>query len=153
MENKFCMNDEFYMKIAINEAKISASKNEIPIGAVLVDESGFIVTKNHNLVETLKDSTAHAEILAIQSASKILGLRLNNLTMYVNLEPCAMCAGALILARINRLVYATPSPYGAVESLFNITNNKNLNHQIKITAGCLENESKFLLKKFFESRR
>lgn len=141
------------MKLAIEEAKISASKNEIPIGAVLVDGNGFIISKNHNEIIERNDPTAHAELLAIQSTSQVKGIRLTDCTMYVNLEPCAMCAGAIVLARLNRLVYATPSPYGAIESLFNVTNNINLNHQVKITCGCLEEESKALLRKFFADRR
>ena len=147
------MSDKFFMKIAIEQALLAAEKNEIPIGAVLVNEDGFIISKNHNLVNSLNDPTAHAEILAIRAASKILGLRLTDLTMYVTMEPCPMCAGALVLAKIRRLVYAVPSPYGAAESLFNVTCNKNLNHQIKITAGCLEDEAKFILKKFFLNKR
>ncbi len=145
--------DEYFMNLAINEAKIAALKDEVPIGAVLIDEDGFILSKSHNLVNTLKDPTAHAEILAIREAAKIFGLRLTSSTLYVTMEPCTMCAGALVLARIRRLVYAVPSPYGAAESLFNVTNNKNLNHQIEVTAGCLEQEAKDILKVFFSSKR
>ena len=147
------MTDEYFMNLAIEQAKIAASKNEIPVGAVLVKEGGFIVAKTHNLVETLKDPTAHAEILAIRESSKILGLRLTNTSIYVNMEPCPMCAGALVLARVKCLIYAVPSPYGAAESLFNITNNPHLNHQLEITAGCLEESARCILKSFFLSKR
>lgn len=147
------MNDEYYMQIALEQAQLAAAQNEIPVGAVLVDEDGFIVAKNHNQIEFLKDPTAHAEILAIREATKILGLRLTGSTLYVTMEPCTMCAGALVLARVRRLVYAVPSPYGAAESLFNVTNNPHLNHQLEVTAGCLEGEAKSILKNFFISKR
>ena len=147
------MTDEYYMQIALEQAQIAAAQNEIPVGAVLISEDGFIVAKNHNMVEQLKDPTAHAEILAIREAIKILGLRLTGSTLYVTMEPCTMCAGALVLARIRRLVYAVPSHYGAAESLFNVTNNPNLNHQLEVTAGCLEKEAKSILKNFFLSKR
>ena len=147
------MNDKEFMKIAIEEAQLAALKNEIPIGAVLVDENGFIIAKAHNLVMTLNDPTAHAEILVIRESSKNFGLRLTNSTVYVTMEPCPMCAGALVLARIRRLVYALPSPYGAAGSLFNVTDNSFLNHQIEVVAGCLEDEAKSILKKFFISKR
>ena len=147
------MNDEYFMTLAIEQAKLAALKDEVPIGAVLVSENGFIAAKNHNMIETLKDPTAHAEILAIREASKILGLRLTNTTIYVTMEPCPMCAGALVLARVRRLVYALPSPYGAAESLFNITNNSYLNHQLEVTAGCLEDFAKNILKDFFKVKR
>ena len=147
------MNDEYFMNLAIEQAKLAAQKDEIPIGAVLVSEGGFIAAQAHNLVETLKDPTAHAEILAIREASKILGLRLTNTSIYVTMEPCPMCAGALVLARVRRLVYSLPSPYGAAESLFNITNNPYLNHQLEITAGCLEKIAKNVLKDFFRTKR
>ena len=147
------MNDEYYMNLAIEQAKLAALKDEVPIGAVLVSEDGFIATQTHNLVETLKDPTAHAEILAIREASKNLGLRLTNTSIYVTMEPCSMCAGALVLARVRRLVYALSSPYGAAESLFNITNNPYLNHQLEVTAGCLEEIAKNVLKDFFRTKR
>ena len=147
------MDDIYYMKIALQEARIAIENGEIPIGAVLVDEDGFIIAKTHNLVETFGDPTAHAEILAIRQASKILGLRLTICSLYVTMEPCPMCAGALVLARVRRLIYAVPSPYGAAESLFNVTNNPNLNHQIEVTAGCLEQEAKSILKDFFIHKR
>ena len=145
--------DEYYMNIALEQAELAALKNEVPVGAVLIDEGGLIVAKTHNLVNTLSDPTAHAEILAIQKATKILNLRLTNSSLYVTMEPCPMCAGALVLARIRRLIYALPSPYGAAESLFNVTNNPALNHQIDVTAGCLEVRARQILKSFFISKR
>ncbi|MBR1858055.1 MAG: nucleoside deaminase [Selenomonadaceae bacterium] len=147
------MNDKNYMKIALEEAQFALRKNEIPVGAVLVDEDGFIIAKTHNLVNTLNDPTAHAEILAIKQASKIYGLRLTGTSLYVTMEPCPMCAGAMVLARIRRLIYAMPSPYGAAESLFNVTNNALLNHHIEVTAGCLEESARDMMKQFFNLKR
>lgn len=149
------MNDEIFMQMAINEAQKAYAEDEVPIGAVLIDESGILVCAEHNRIEQLDDATAHAEILLLRKATKILGRRkLSNCTIYVTLEPCAMCAGALVLCRLKRLVYgAVDSKFGAAESLFNVTNNSALNHQLKITAGVLENNCRELLQKFFSERR
>ena len=141
------------MEIALEQAQFALRKNEIPVGAVLVAEDGFIIAKTHNLVNTLSDPTAHAEILAIKQASKIYGLRLTGTSLYVTMEPCPMCAGAMVLARIRRLIYAMPSPYGAAESLFNVTNNALLNHRIEVTAGCLEESARNMMKQFFNLKR
>ena len=148
--------DKENMRLAILEAVQAYEEGEVPIGAVLVEnESGILVCKNHNRIEQLQDSTAHAEILVLREASKILKRRrLTNCTLYVTLEPCAMCAGALVLSRIERLVYgAVDSKFGAAESIFNVVNNPALNHQLKVTAGIFESESLALLKKFFSERR
>lgn len=149
-------NDKENMRLAIAEALQAYEEGEVPIGAVLVEnESGILVCKNHNRIEQLQDATAHAEILVLREASKILKRRrLTNCTLYVTLEPCAMCAGALVLSRVERLVYgAVDSKFGAAESIFNVVNNPALNHQLKVTAGILESESLALLKKFFNERR
>ena len=148
--------DEKNMLIAMDEALKAYKEKEVPIGAVLIEEeSGILVCKNHNRMEQLDDATAHAEILVLQEATKKIGRRnLKNCTMYVTIEPCPMCAGALFLSRINRVVYGgVDSKFGAAESLFNILNNPALNHQIKVTAGILENECTELMKKFFAERR
>ena len=140
----------------MDEALKAYKEKEVPIGAVLIEEeSGILVCKNHNRMEQLDDATAHAEILVLQEATKKIGRRnLKNCTMYVTIEPCPMCAGALFLNRINRVVYGgVDSKFGAAESLFNILNNPALNHQIKVTAGILENECTELMKKFFAERR
>jgi tRNA(adenine34) deaminase len=150
------LNDKENMRLALNEALQAYEEGEVPIGAVLVDnESGILVCSNHNRIEQLQDATAHAEILVIREASeKLRRRRLNNCTLYVTLEPCPMCAGALVLSRVERLVYgAVDSKFGAAESIFNVVNNPALNHQLKVTAGVLENESLALLKKFFAERR
>ena len=123
--------------------------------AVLINEDGILICKNHNRIEQLNNATAHAELLTLQAASKILNRRrLSDCTLYSTLEPCAMCAGALVLCRVKRLVYgATDSKFGAAESLFNIVNNPSLNHQIKVTAGVMEEESRELMQKFFNKAR
>ncbi len=148
--------DKENMRLALKEALQAYEEGEVPIGAVLVDnESGILVCKNHNRIEQLNDSTAHAEILVLREASaKLRRRRLKNCTLYVTVEPCPMCAGALVLSRVERLVYgAVDSKFGAAESLFNVVNNAALNHQLKVTAGVLENESLALLKKFFTEQR
>lgn len=150
------LSDKENMRLALAEALQAYNENEVPIGAVLVDnESGILICKNHNRIEQLNDATAHAEILVLREASqKLKRRRLTNCTLYVTLEPCAMCAGALVLSRVERLVYgAVDSKFGAAESLFNVVNNPALNHQIKVTAGILEVESRELLQKFFTERR
>ena len=149
------MNDEIFMQIAIAEAKKAYAEGEVPIGAVLKDESGILICAEHNRIEQLDDATAHAEILLLREGNKILGRRkLSNCTIYVTVEPCAMCAGALVLCRLKRLVYgAVDSKFGASESIFNVTNNFALNHQLKITAGVLESDCRELMKKFFAERR
>ena len=147
--------DKNFMKLALEEALKAYQENEVPIGAVLIDEGGILVCGEHNRIEQLKDATAHAEILTLRAASKILNRRrLSKCTLYSTVEPCAMCAGALILCRVKRLVYgATDSKFGAAESLFNVVNNPALNHQLEVTAGIMEEESRELLKKFFNNAR
>ena len=146
--------DEAYMALAIEEAKKAAALNEIPVGAIIVLEDR-VIARGYNKRETAKDATLHAEIVAIQEACKVLKRwRLAGATMYVTLEPCPMCAGAIVMSRIARVVYgAVDSKAGACESLFNIVNNKNLNHQVNITAGVCEEECKNILQKFFMSKR
>ena len=149
------MPDKKFMSLALEEALRAYHENEVPIGAVLIDEDGILIAREHNRIEQLNDATAHAEILALRAASKILNRwRLSNCTLYSTVEPCAMCAGALVLCRVKRLVYgATDSKFGAAESLFNVVNNPALNHQLKVTAGVLEEECRELMKNFFTTRR
>ena len=149
------LNDEIFMQLAISEAKKAYAEGEVPIGAVLKDESGVLVCAEHNRIEQLDDATAHAEILLLRTATKILGRRkLSTCTIYVTVEPCAMCAGALVLCRLKRLVYgAVDSKFGACESIFNVTNNSALNHRLLVTAGVLENNCRELMQKFFAERR
>ncbi|MBO4401025.1 MAG: tRNA adenosine(34) deaminase TadA [Selenomonadaceae bacterium] len=146
--------DEKNMRLALAEARRAYEEGEVPIGAVLIDEGGILVCGNHNRIEQLGDATAHAEILVLRDASKIFGRRLTNCTIYSTVEPCAMCAGAMVLSRVGRLVYgAVDSKFGAAESIFNVVDNPALNHQLKVTAGVLEFECRELMKKFFEKRR
>lgn len=148
--------DKDFMKLALEEALRAYEEKEVPIGAVLINEDGILICGEHNRIEQLGDATAHAEILTLRTASKILKRRrLSNCTLYSTVEPCAMCAGALVLCRVKRLVYgATDSKFGAVESLFNVVNNPALNHQLDVTAGVLEEECRDLMTKFFaETRR
>ena len=148
------MDDKIFMKLALDEAKRAFNENEIPIGAVLIDESGILICGDHNRIEQLGDATAHAELLTLRAASRKLGRRLSNCTLYSTVEPCAMCAGALVLCRVKRLVYGvTDSKFGAAESLFNVTDNPALNHQLQVTAGVLEDDCRDLLKKFFADKR
>ena len=146
--------DEKNMRLALAEAQRAYDEGEVPIGAVLIDEGGVLVCGNHNRIEQLGDATAHAEILVLREASKIFGRRLTNCTLYSTVEPCAMCAGAMVLSRVERLVYGAPdSKFGAAESIFNVVDNPALNHQLKVTAGVLEFECRALMQKFFEEVR
>lgn len=146
--------DSIYMSEALKEAEKAFDSDEVPVGAVIVHE-GKIIARAHNQIKLLKDPTAHAEILAItQAASYLANERLINTVMYVTIEPCSMCAGALVLARIKRLVYGAGDPRtGACGSVVNITDNKKLNHRIKVEKGVLEKECAWLLKEFFKKKR
>ena len=147
--------DREYMAIAMDEARLAMESGEVPVGAVLIDDEGGVVVRAHNLCESERDATAHAEILAIREAGRRLSRwRLNGCTLYVTLEPCSMCAGAIMAARISRLVYgATDARAGAVESIFNIPGHPSLAPSPEITAGVMEDECKDLLQKFFAERR
>ena len=147
--------DKEFMKIAIEEALKAYEENEVPVGAVLVTGDGVLICWEHNRIEQLNDATAHAEILTLRAASKILKRRrLSDCTLYSTVEPCAMCAGALVLCRVKRLVYGvTDSKFGAAESIFNVVNNPALNHQLEVTAGVLEEDCRELMKKFFADNR
>jgi len=146
--------DEKWMKYAIEEAYKAEDKGEIPVGAVLV-KSGKILAKAHNLCILNKDASAHAEIQLIRAGGeKLNNYRLNGSTIYVTLEPCAMCFGAMIHARIDRLVFgAYDSKTGVCGSSSNITNEKNFNHKIDIIGGILKSENENLLKAFFTQLR
>jgi tRNA(adenine34) deaminase len=148
------MDDIHFMEEAIKEAKKAFEKDEPPVGAVIVKD-GDIIARGHNLRESLQDPTAHAEMLAIRSAATRLGRwRLSDCVIYVTLEPCIMCAGAMVLARLERLVYGAHDPKaGAVGSLMNLVSDERLNHQIEVTSGVLAAESGALLREFFSSRR
>jgi tRNA(adenine34) deaminase len=146
--------DERFMQLALNEAEKAAEEGETPIGAVAV-LNRKIIAKARNKREIWNDPTAHAEIIALKkSAKKLNRWRLTGLTLYVTLEPCAMCAGAMVLARIDRLVFGCTDPKaGACGTLYNILQDKRLNHQVEITTGVMEKECSALLKKFFKQLR
>ncbi|MFH1128188.1 MAG: tRNA adenosine(34) deaminase TadA [Candidatus Omnitrophota bacterium] len=146
--------EEFYMSEAIKEARKAFEEDEVPVGAVIVYD-GRIISRGHNQIERLKDSTAHAEMLAITSATNCLGTKwLNGATLYVTIEPCSMCAGALVLTRIKSICFGAKDPKtGACGSVLNIIDNKKLNHRIKVKSGILEKECGDLLKDFFRKKR
>jgi len=142
------------MRAALVEARAAAEAGEVPIGAVAV-HNGAVIARGQNRVIRTNDPTAHAEIAALREAAAVLGnYRLNGVTLYVTLEPCAMCAGAMIHARIDRLVYATPDPKaGAAGSVLEVVNHAKLNHQMQVERGILAEESAELLRSFFRERR
>lgn len=142
--------DERFMKEALKEAYRAEEAGEVPVGAVVVHE-GRIIARAYNQVEMLNDATAHAEMIAITQAEAALdNWRLSGAVLYVTKEPCAMCAGALVNARVDRLVYGVPDArYGGAGSLFNIVDNPVLNHRIAVTPGVLADECRELLRTFF----
>ena len=145
---------EYWMKYALNEAVKALELGETPVGAIIVKE-GKIIGRGGNRVETLKDPTAHAEIIAIGAASEETGYeRLVDSTMYVTLEPCPMCAGAIVLARIPRLFYsAADRKMGSCGSVYDICRDKRLNHQVEIISGIMEYECSIIMSEFFKSLR
>jgi len=142
------------MTEALKEAKKAFEEDEVPVGAVVVYQNR-IIARGHNQIERLKDPTAHAEMLALTAACNYLNTkRLNAASIYVTIEPCSMCAGALVLARIKELYFGAQDPKtGACGSVTNIVNNKKLNHRIKVKKGILEKECGSLLKEFFKKKR
>ena len=145
---------EIWMQYAYREAEKAYEKGEIPIGAVIVFDN-MIIGKGHNQVETLKDPTAHAEIIALTSAAEYLTSKvLLACTMYVTLEPCSMCAGAIVLAKLDALFFgAYDNKSGACGSVLNITNNKALNHRLNVTGGIMDDKCGELLRSFFDVKR
>ena len=146
--------DEQWMQAALREARAAAEADEVPVGCVIVHE-GVIIGRGHNQVESLADATAHAEILAIGAASNALeSWRLTDCTLYVTLEPCAMCAGAMILARVPRLVYGAEDPKaGACGSVLDVIHEPRLNHRLPVESGVLAEECGGLLRAFFSRKR
>jgi tRNA(adenine34) deaminase len=143
------------MKKALDEADKARKKGEVPIGAVLVADSHQVLAAEHNRTITLNDPTAHAEILALRSAAaKIGNYRLLNTTLYVTVEPCPMCMGAAIHARVSRVVFGTRDPkWGAVGSLFNFADDHRFNHQPEVIEGVCEADCKKLMQEFFREKR
>lgn len=149
------MNDEKYMRLALKYAQKAAEIDEVPIGAVLVAKDGRVLATGYNRRETWKTPLGHAELLAIHRASRKLNQwRLLDTTLYVTLEPCAMCAGALVQARVGRIVYGARDPKaGAVHSLYEICNDSRLNHRIPVTPDVLGEECGKMLSDFFRAKR
>jgi tRNA(adenine34) deaminase len=146
--------DESFMLRALAEAALAISENEVPVGAVIVREERIIASA-HNQREQLRDPTAHAEMIAITQAAETLGSwRLNNCTLYATLEPCPMCAGAILQARIPRIVYGASDPKsGAIDSLYEMLRDARLNHRAETAGGVLATECSEMLSRFFEVQR
>jgi tRNA(adenine34) deaminase len=148
------MDDEFFMKEALREAQKAFDRDEVPVGAVAVYKNQ-IIGRGYNQTKHLQDPTAHAEIIAITAAANALSSwRLVGVEMFTTVEPCTMCAGALVLSRVKRIVFgARDEKFGGCGSVFNIVAEKRLNHQIEVTSGVLENEAASLMKSFFKKKR
>lgn len=148
------MTDEFYMKLALQESEAAKAIGEVPIGAVVV-RKGEVIAREHNKRETDKNATSHAELLAIQKACEAVnGWRLTETTLYVTIEPCPMCAGAILQSRIDRVVIGAMDPKaGACGSLLNILQDERFNHQVEIITGVLEEECSEIMKQFFSKLR
>ena len=146
--------DTHYMERALAQARQAASVGEVPVGAVLV-QNGAVLSEAHNLIESTPDALAHAEMLVLREAARITrSWRLEGVTVYVTLEPCPMCAGAMVQARIARLVYAAPDPKkGAVDSVYDVLRHPANNHRIEVSSGLLSEPAGKLLRDFFVERR
>ncbi len=146
--------DLVFMQLALSEARLALEAGDVPVGAVVVVD-GEVVARAHNRREELSDPTAHAEVLALRAAGEKLGRwRLPDATVYITKEPCVMCAGAMMHARVARVVYGAQDPkYGAAWSIYNILDDDRLNHRAAVTSGVLADECLSLLKGFFEGRR
>jgi len=143
------------MAIALEEARAAEMRGEVPVGACIIDEAGNVVARAGNRTIELNDPTAHAEILTIRQASEIVGnYRLGGLTMFSTLEPCVMCAGAIVNSRLEQLIFATRDErYGAARTLYNLCDDPQLNHRLRVEEGMMAEESRLILKNFFKSRR
>jgi tRNA(adenine34) deaminase len=146
--------DTLFMRMALRQAEIAAEEGEVPCGAVIIKD-GEVIGKAHNQTETLNDPTAHAEVLAITQATQAVGnWRLNGATMYVTKEPCPMCAGALVLARIEKVIWGMTDPIrGGAISKFQILNTADLNHAVEIETGLMEEDCKAVMQGFFQELR
>jgi tRNA(adenine34) deaminase len=148
------MDDIFFMKEALKEAKKAFDEDEVPIGTVVVYKNQ-IIGRGHNQTEQLNDPTAHAEMIAITAAANAVNSwRLNEVNIYTTVEPCIMCAGALVLARVKKIIFgAYDEKFGGCGSVFDIVREKKLNHQVEVINGVMEKEASSLLKSFFEKKR
>ncbi|MBR9877713.1 MAG: nucleoside deaminase [Candidatus Actinomarina sp.] len=149
------ISDEDKMRVALNEAKKAHDVDEVPIGAAIFDKDDNLICANHNRRELDQNPTSHAEILVLEEASQILGTwRLEDTTIAVTLEPDAMCAGAIVNARVSKLIYGAPNlKAGAAYSLYNIPQDPRLNHHVEIKDNILSHESEAILSSFFDSKR
>jgi tRNA(adenine34) deaminase len=147
--------DDRLMRVAIEEARRALEHGDVPVGAIVVDARGEVIARGHNERELQQDPSAHAEMIALRAAAKHIGhWRLLDTTLYVTLEPCAMCAGAIVLARVPRVVYGTTDPKaGAAGSVLDVLAEPRLNHRPSVTHGVLQPECAALLKDFFAARR
>jgi len=154
LEETQAQKDQQYLRAAITAAKIAEENGDVPIGAVIVYQNN-IIARAYNQREQLADPTAHAEIIALtQAAAALENWHLHGCTMYVTLEPCPMCAGALVLSRMDRLVYGCDDPKaGACKSLYNIVTDGRLNHRLEVTTGVLQEQCRRQLQEFFAKRR
>jgi len=143
------------MRAALDEARLALASGDVPVGALVLDADGTVVGRGHNLREATGDPTAHAEVLALRDAAARLGTwRLDGCTLVVTLEPCTMCAGAIVLARLPRLVLGAWDPKaGATGSVHDLVRDRRLNHQVEVVGGVLEEECGALLREFFAARR
>jgi len=148
------MQNSIYMKEALKEAQQAFDKDEVPVGCVIVHD-GRIIARAYNQIETLKDPTAHAEMIAITQAASYLGTKwLKGCYVYATIEPCLMCAGALVLARIKRLTFGAKDPKtGAFGSVYNILKSQKLNHRFDVISGMLEPDCSFIISEFFKKKR
>ena len=155
MSDKPLNTDEFWMQKALEAARAAGEADEIPIGACLIDQAGNLLATAGNRTRTDCDPTGHAEIIVLREAAQKIGnYRLTETVLYTTIEPCAMCAGALVTARVKRLVFgATDERFGAVETLFRICDSSSLNHRMEITSGILADECRKLMQVFFRARR
>ncbi len=146
--------DDDYMKMALAEAELAFIKDEVPVGAIVVYD-GKVLARGHNSPITRNDPSAHAEILALRKAGETLGnYRLTGAALYVTLEPCLMCAGAIIQARLARVIFGASDPKcGAVGSLYNVLTDNRLNHQVAVTEGILKEECGEIISRFFREKR
>ena len=154
MDYSVFSHDFRFMREALKQAKLAAENDEVPVGAVIVHE-GRSIAKAHNQVEMLQDPTAHAEMIAMTQAANALSSKwLNRCTLYVTIEPCSMCAGAIVLARLGRLCFGAPDPKtGACGSVVNIVRNEKLNHKVDVSGGILDVECGELMSRFFQQKR
>ena len=155
LQRQSFFDDELWMREALKLAEEAQASGEVPVGALVLDSDGMLLGRGQNRVIRDHDPTAHAEIVALRAAGDAIGnYRLERSTLYVTLEPCAMCAGAMIHARIGRLVFGAVDPKaGAVGSVLTVLNHPQLNHQIELTCGVLAEECGDLLRRFFQYRR